>query len=91
MIVHITKFQSFFKFYKYLTAFRFRDPKQRKIYKAKLAFQVCVKPGSYKVAQDVVGDNNLFDVKFSNSEIAWQTKEKGATRICALLVNLKAS
>ena len=66
-----------------------RDPKLKKLFKARLAFQVYVKPGSYKVAQDVVGDNNIFDVKFSNSEIAWQTKEKGATRICALLVNLK--
>ena len=49
---------------------------------------MCVKPGSYKIAQDVIGDNDKFDVKFSNSEIAWQTKEKGATRVCAMLVKL---
>ena len=68
--------------------YRFQDPKSKKSYRAQVAFQVCVKPGSYKIAQDVIGDNDKFDVKFSNSEIAWQTKEKGATRVCAMLVKL---
>ena len=67
---------------------RFQDVISKKCYQAQVAFQVCVKPGSYKIAQDVIGDNDKFDIQFSNSEIAWETKDKGATQICAMLVKL---
>ena len=56
---------------------------------SRVAFQVCVKPGSYKISGQSVGLNEQIDPKFSNSEVEWATKEKGAITLCAMLVKLE--
>ena len=54
-----------------------------------MVFQICVKPGSYKIGPQTVGANEQIDPKFSNTEVQWSTKEKGATILCALLVKVE--
>ena len=69
--------------------FRFRDPKTKKLLQARIAFQVHVKPGSYKIGPQSIGANEQIDPKFSNNELEWSTKERGATIISALLIKVE--
>merc|ERR550532_119544 len=59
--------------------YEYRDPKTKKTLCARVAFQACVKPGSYKIGPQSTGVNEQIDQRFSNNEIEWLTKEKGAT------------
>ena len=73
---------------------RYRDPKTRKFHQARVAVQLCVKPGAYKVAGAHISDRDdevgveQIDAKFSNSELEWSTKEHGSTSLCALLIRI---
>ncbi|WAR14180.1 NEUL4-like protein [Mya arenaria] len=63
------------------------DPKTKKAHHVRVAFQVCVKPGSYKVGPQSIGANEPIDPQIGNGEIEWSTKERGshgATLICLL-------
>ena len=49
--------------------YRVHDPKTKKVHHVRVAFQVCVKPGSYKVGPQTIGANEPIDPQISNSEI----------------------
>ena len=58
-----------------------------KKYKCRVAFQVLIKPGSYKVARETLGcGHKPIDDEFDNSEIEWSTKEYGTTVLYGLLI-----
>ena len=63
--------------------------KTKKVHHARVAFQVCVKPGSYKIGPQGIGANEQIDPKFNNNEVEWATKERGATVLAALLIKLE--
>lgn len=54
-----------------------------------MGFQVCVRPGSYKVGPPTLGHSEPLDPRFSNSEIEWITKEQGGTLLYGLLVRIE--
>lgn len=68
---------------------RFRDPKSQRTHQAQVAFQVCVRPGSYTPGPPSAALRELPDQHFSPSELEWVTKEKGATLLYALLVRVE--
>ena len=68
---------------------RFRDSKSKKLRQVRVAFQVSVKPGSYKIGPQSLGANEQIDPKFDNNEIEWLTKERGATVLSALLIKME--
>ncbi|XP_076451881.1 neuralized-like protein 4 isoform X3 [Babylonia areolata] len=73
---------------------RFVDPRSRKTYQARVAFQVWVKPGSYKVGGQGQGSPTediaqQVDPHFRNSELAWSTKERGSLMLHALLLRVE--
>ena len=68
---------------------RFVDPKTRKSHEVRVAFQVWVKPGSYKVSPQCGEDKAQVDPHFKNSEIDWVTKERGSTLLHALLLKVE--
>ncbi len=59
-----------------------------KEYKAQVVLQVLLKPDSYRVGQQTVGAKNQIDPQFSNSEMEWSTKSKGAIIMYGLLVRI---
>ena len=62
------------------------------MYDARVAFQVLIRPGSYRIGQETVGAGSKgikIDEHFSNDEIEWATKEKVATILYGLLVELR--
>ncbi|GFR92101.1 neuralized-like protein 4 [Elysia marginata] len=67
---------------------RFFDPKTKKAHDTRAAFQVWVKPGSYKVSPQTGPDKAQVDPYFKNSEIDWVTKERGSTMLHALLLRV---
>ncbi|TRY73920.1 hypothetical protein TCAL_09119 [Tigriopus californicus] len=68
---------------------RFKDKITQSVYIARIAFQVEIQPGSYKI-----GPPTAFDLKtapdphFKLDETEWLTKERGNTAVSALLVKL---
>ncbi|XP_041520576.1 neuralized-like protein 4 isoform X1 [Microtus oregoni] len=68
---------------------QFRDPKSQRTHQAQVAFQVCVRPGSYTPGPPSAALRELPDQHFSPSELEWVTKEKGATLLYALLVRVE--
>lgn len=68
---------------------RFRDPRSHRCHQAQVGFQVCVRPGSYKVGPQTLGQSEPLDPRFSNSEIEWITKEQGGTILYGLLVRVE--
>nr|XP_006813437.1 PREDICTED: neuralized-like protein 4-like [Saccoglossus kowalevskii] len=64
------------------------DPKSHSWQVARVVFQICVKPGSYKCGPPSVGANEPIDPQFSNNEIEWYSKEKGAIILQSLLVKI---
>ena len=63
-----------------------------KIYDAKVAFQVLIRPGSYDISEETVGATGKripVDSHFSNEQLEWSTKEKVATILYGLLVELR--
>jgi len=75
---------------------RYSDPQTHKLQRARVVVQLCVKPGAYKVSSAHITDTDdddcaadqPIDVKFSNSELEWSTKERGATSLSALLIHV---
>ena len=66
----------------------------QKNFKARLAFEVDIHPGSYKIGPPSQGGFSsgsgiLIDAHFKLDETEWLTKEKGNTAIKALLVHLE--
>ena len=58
-----------------------------KKYKCRVAFQVLIKPDSYKVTRETLGyGQKQIDDEFDNSEIEWSTKEYGTTVLYGLLI-----
>uniref|UniRef100_A0A3Q4G8W8 Neuralized-like protein 4 n=1 Tax=Neolamprologus brichardi TaxID=32507 RepID=A0A3Q4G8W8_NEOBR len=68
---------------------QFRDPRSHRCHQAQVGFQVCVRPGSYKVGPPTLGHSEPLDPRFSNSEIEWITKEQGGTLLYGLLVRIE--
>ena len=55
---------------------------------AKAVLQLCIKPDSYQVGAQTIGATSEIDPKFSNQEIEWFTKQRGAIILYGLLVKL---
>lgn len=68
---------------------RFQDPRSHRRHHAQVGFQVCVRPGSYKVGPQTLGHSEPLDPRFSNSEIEWITKEQGGTLLYGLLIRVE--
>lgn len=72
---------------------RFSDQRTRKTYQGRVAFQIWVKPGSYKIGgQGQVSAEDIaqqVDPHFRNSELAWSTKERGSLMLHALLLRIE--
>ncbi|XP_051523046.1 neuralized-like protein 4 isoform X2 [Myxocyprinus asiaticus] len=68
---------------------QFRDPRSLRCHQAQVGFQVCVRPGSYKVGPTSLGISEPLDPRFSNAEIEWITKEKGGTLLYGLLIRVE--
>uniref|UniRef100_A0A8D2LDW4 NHR domain-containing protein n=1 Tax=Varanus komodoensis TaxID=61221 RepID=A0A8D2LDW4_VARKO len=73
----------------FATKVQFKDPKSHRQHAAQLAFQVCVRPGSYKVCAQSLAAPEPLDPRFSSAEIEWVTKEKGATVLHGLLIRVE--
>uniref|UniRef100_A0A3B3TXI2 Neuralized-like protein 4 n=1 Tax=Poecilia latipinna TaxID=48699 RepID=A0A3B3TXI2_9TELE len=68
---------------------QFQDPRSHRCHQAQVGFQVCVRPGSYKVGPQTLSHSEPLDPRFSNSEIEWITKEQGGTLLYGLLVRVE--
>ncbi|XP_078389916.1 neuralized-like protein 4 isoform X4 [Cetorhinus maximus] len=68
---------------------RFKDVKSQRHHHAQVAFQVCVRPGSYKMGPQSVGASESIDPRFSNNEIEWITKERASTVLYGLLIRVE--
>ncbi|XP_060796336.1 neuralized-like protein 4 isoform X1 [Neoarius graeffei] len=68
---------------------QFRDPRSLRCHHAQVGFQVCVRPGSYKVGPQSLGLSDPLDPRFNNTEIEWITKEKGGTLLYGLLIRVE--
>uniref|UniRef100_A0A671VYZ1 Neuralized-like protein 4 n=1 Tax=Sparus aurata TaxID=8175 RepID=A0A671VYZ1_SPAAU len=68
---------------------QFQDPRSHRCHQAQVGFQVCVRPGSYKVGPQTLGHSEPLDPRFSNSEIEWITKEQGGTLLYGLLIRVE--
>ncbi len=68
---------------------RYRDPRSRKLHHARAAFQVYVKPNSYKIGPQTIEANEQIDPLINNNELEWSTKERGAMVLCALLIKVE--
>ncbi|GFY36529.1 neuralized-like protein 4 [Trichonephila clavipes] len=66
----------------------FVDWETKKLYHAKVAFQVCVRPGSYTVGPQQLGVREPIDVHFSNNDLEWYTKEEGSIILHSLLMKV---
>ncbi|XP_038624144.1 neuralized-like protein 4 [Tachyglossus aculeatus] len=68
---------------------QFRDPKSLRPHTAQVAFQVCVRPGSYTAGPPPGPAEPPPDPRFSLAELEWVTKEAGATLLYGLLVRVE--
>lgn len=70
--------------------YRFLDPKTKKRMVAYAAFQVLVRPGSYKVGPPSVSlVSKPVDPHLDHDSSEWVTKERNATVLTALLLKLE--
>ncbi|XP_006816695.1 neuralized-like protein 4 [Saccoglossus kowalevskii] len=72
----------------YSLAQSYKDGVTKKTYKTKVAFQVHIRPTSYKVGPETIGATGEIDPKFSNQEIEWFTKERGCVIPYGLLIKM---
>ena len=65
--------------------------KQNRMVRVRVAFQVDIHPGSYKIGApvDYKESQGQIDAHFKLDETEWLTKERGNTAVKALLVNLE--
>lgn len=68
--------------------FSFEDLSTKKSFDAKAALQLCINPDSYKAGPQTIGAATEIDPQFSNEEIEWSTKQRGAIILYGLLVKL---
>ncbi|KAM6949638.1 neuralized-like protein 4 isoform 1-T1 [Aplochiton taeniatus] len=68
---------------------QFRDPRSDRCHQAQVGFQVCVRPGSYKVGPQSLSTSEPLDPRFCNTEIEWITKEQGGTLLYGLLIRVE--
>ncbi|XP_066296523.1 neuralized-like protein 4 isoform X1 [Branchiostoma lanceolatum] len=73
----------------YARRYKFTDPKTKTVHYARVAFQVCIRPGCYQTGPQTIGANEPIDPKFDNNEIEWFTKERGATVLYGLLIKIE--
>lgn len=61
------------------------------MWEAQVAFQVRLRPGTYRIGQQTVGADKQIDPAFSNSSIEYYTKgdEHGSHVLTGLLVKLR--
>ena len=51
--------------------------------------QVLIRPGSYQIGKTTVERTQPFDANFSDDELEWSTKERGAVIVTGLLVKIQ--
>ena len=71
-----------------LCPYSFTDPVTKKTVTAQVALQVLIRPGSYEVGRTTVERTQPFDANFSDDELEWSTKERGAVVVTGLLVKI---
>ncbi|KXJ12666.1 Neuralized-like protein 4 [Exaiptasia diaphana] len=76
-----------------LSPFQYRDVTTGETYEARVAFRVCVKPGSYGTgrASCCTQDTNesLLDHNLGTQELEWYLEEKGLVALTALLIKIE--
>lgn len=79
-----------FRYIDLITVFssRFLDSSSKKLYQAKVAFQVYVRPGSYTIGPQQLGVCDPIDVRFSNNDLEWYTKEENSVILHSLLMKV---
>ena len=82
-------FDNFFQANKCLPFHSFIDPVAKKEVSAQVALQVLIRPGSYQVGKTTVEQVQPFDANFSDEELEWSTKERGAVIVTGLLVKIR--
>ncbi|XP_077870572.1 neuralized-like protein 4 [Saccoglossus kowalevskii] len=75
----------------YASSVMWKDKRTGIIYKAKVCFQVWIRPDSYKVGPETVGAESTIDDYFSNDELEWSTAERTAVVPYGLLVKLEST
>ena len=55
----------------------------------RVAFEIFIAPGSYKVGKQTIGLTEQIDPGFSNDEIEWTTVQQGSNVLYGLLVKLE--
>ena len=58
-------------------------------YRVRVAFEVRVKPKSYKIGRETVGLCDRLDPYFTNEELEWSTRARGAIILTGILVKLE--
>ena len=69
----------------------FEDPETKKTLYGKVAFQVRIKPDSYKVARETTGASRLgekIDPYFANSELEWSTVCRGVVILVGIIIRV---
>ncbi|XP_078367547.1 uncharacterized protein LOC144651479 [Oculina patagonica] len=66
----------------------FEDPSSKKKFAARTVLQLCINPDSYTVGPQTIGATTEIDPHFSNEELEWSTKQRGAIILYGLLVKL---
>ena len=69
--------------------YSFFDPISKKNVSAQVALQVFIRPGSFDVGKTTVERDEPFDVYFSDDELEWSTKERGAVIVTGVLVKIQ--
>ncbi|CAD5115981.1 DgyrCDS4912 [Dimorphilus gyrociliatus] len=59
-----------------------------KDFNVKVAFQVLIKPGTYKIGKETIGTSERIDQRISNDEIEWSTKRRGVIIPYGLLIKV---
>ncbi|XP_064357225.1 neuralized-like protein 4 [Dromaius novaehollandiae] len=73
----------------FATKVHFRDPRSQRPHGAQVAFEVCVRPGSFRPGPPSLRPPEGLDPRLSPAELEWVTKEPGATVLCGLLVRVE--
>ena len=66
-----------------------KNPRNGRIYKVRVAFQVRIEPGKYDVSRHTVGISGDIDPLFPNSQLEWSTKRRGVSMLVGLLVKIE--
>lgn len=80
--------QQFFFISHNYSFFSFIDSSSKKLYEAKVAFQVHVRPGSYTIGPQQLGACDPIDTRFSNNDLEWYIKEENSITLHSLLMKV---